>query len=242
MNLCIRWCWLVGVILSVIACAGSKQGRVPSRTTPPVRPLPSTDREKLAADQRAPEESMAEEDDPRRILERAQRQYDLARAAAERKDIGAARTAIDEALRLMVAISAVEDSDLALPKESLLKQLSKLIVAIHEGRIGGGTKGVIAFTFNNRVEREIKRFTGRERRGLVEAYARSGLYRTVIERELAARGLPDALLWLPVVESGFTPKARSQAQAVGLRQVIRATGQRYGLKRDAWTDDRMNPD
>ncbi|MBI4551771.1 MAG: LysM peptidoglycan-binding domain-containing protein, partial [Candidatus Latescibacteria bacterium] len=69
-----------------------------------------------------------------------------------------------------------------------------------------------------------------------------GLYRMVIERELAARGLPDALLWLPIVESGFTPKARSQAQAVGLWQFIMATGQRYGLKRDAWTDDRMNPD
>lgn len=236
----IRCCWLVGVMMSVLACAGSRPGgglsRVPSAQAPP-----STDSQNRSLDQEVLDAPVMTVDEPGRVLEQAGRQYKIAREAADRKEIKVAKTAIDKALELMVAISEVEDSRLVMAKEDLLKQLSKLIIAIHEGRVGGGTKGVISFTFNSRVEREIKRFTGREKRALLGAYERSGLYRDAIQQELVARGLPEALLWLPVIESGFTPRAKSSAQAVGLWQFVMATGQRYGLKRDAWTDDRMDP-
>ncbi|MFC1890705.1 lytic transglycosylase domain-containing protein [Thermodesulfobacteriota bacterium] len=59
--------------------------------------------------------------------------------------------------------------------------------------------------------------------------------------ELEAAGLPLQLSWLPLIESGFKVKAYSRARALGLWQFIPSTGYRYGLKRDLWIDERMDP-
>ena len=63
----------------------------------------------------------------------------------------------------------------------------------------------------------------------------------MIREELAARGLPAELQWLPVVESGFKPRAFSWAAAAGMWQFIYDTGKRYGLQRSGWVDDRFDP-
>ena len=45
----------------------------------------------------------------------------------------------------------------------------------------------------------------------------------------------------PLVESQFKDRALSRAGALGLWQFIASTGLRYGLSRDAWIDERMDP-
>ncbi|MBW2674073.1 MAG: LysM peptidoglycan-binding domain-containing protein, partial [Deltaproteobacteria bacterium] len=45
-----------------------------------------------------------------------------------------------------------------------------------------------------------------------------------------------------LVESGFKIRAFSKARALGLWQIIPSTGYRYGLKRDLWIDERMDPE
>jgi membrane-bound lytic murein transglycosylase D len=70
---------------------------------------------------------------------------------------------------------------------------------------------------------------------------RSGWYREMIARELAERGMPQDLLYLSMMESGFKPRAFSRAKASGLWQFISETGKRYGLTVDAYVDERNNP-
>jgi membrane-bound lytic murein transglycosylase D len=71
---------------------------------------------------------------------------------------------------------------------------------------------------------------------------RSGLYRQMIARELAERGMPQDLLYLSMIESGFSARAYSTADASGLWQFISETGQRYGLTIDGYVDERNHPE
>ncbi|MES2123214.1 MAG: LysM peptidoglycan-binding domain-containing protein [Gemmatimonadota bacterium] len=65
-----------------------------------------------------------------------------------------------------------------------------------------------------------------------EAYARE---------RLAAQGLPSDLVYLALIESGFSTSAVSRAAAVGMWQFMPATGRGYGLRIDSWVDDRRDP-
>lgn len=70
---------------------------------------------------------------------------------------------------------------------------------------------------------------------------RGGQYAPMILEQLAARGMPQDLLYLAMIESGFQPEATSHAAAVGLWQFIRETGERYGLAVDRAVDERRDP-
>jgi membrane-bound lytic murein transglycosylase D len=96
---------------------------------------------------------------------------------------------------------------------------------------------------NRHVQKAIDLFTtGREKEWFLKVYARSGKYRPAIVRELKEAGLPEELSWLPLIESGFSTVAISSARALGMWQFIASTGYKYGLNRDAWIDERMNPE
>lgn len=70
--------------------------------------------------------------------------------------------------------------------------------------------------------------------------SRSGKYATMMKDILGNYGLPGDLIYLALIESGFSPKAYSVANASGPWQFIAATGQRYGLKIDWWRDERRD--
>lgn len=74
----------------------------------------------------------------------------------------------------------------------------------------------------------------------VEGLIRSGAYREHINRIASERGLPVELGALPHVESSFHPGAYSHANAAGMWQFIRATGQRF-MRIDNVVDERMDP-
>ena len=63
----------------------------------------------------------------------------------------------------------------------------------------------------------------------------------LILAQLEARGMPQDLLYLAMIESGFQPHATSHAAAVGVWQFIRETGERYGLEVDRAVDERRDP-
>src|SRR5690606_26756999 len=71
---------------------------------------------------------------------------------------------------------------------------------------------------------------------------RSGRYEGMIREKLRAKGMPEDLVYLSMVESGFNPNARSKAQAVGLWQFMAATGRMYGLRIDGYVDERRDPE
>ncbi len=55
-------------------------------------------------------------------------------------------------------------------------------------------------------------------------------------------GLPEELVYLAFVESGFNPWASSSGRCVGMWQFTEATGRRYGLRIDNWVDERRDPE
>ena len=55
-------------------------------------------------------------------------------------------------------------------------------------------------------------------------------------------GVPEWLLSVGFVESTYNSAAHSPAQAHGIWQFIPGTGDRYGLRRTAWTDERGSPE
>jgi len=71
---------------------------------------------------------------------------------------------------------------------------------------------------------------------------RKSKYEPMISAKLSERGMPQDLIYLAMIESGFNPKAKSPAAAGGLWQFISETGQRYGLTVNKRVDERNHPD
>lgn len=93
-----------------------------------------------------------------------------------------------------------------------------------------------------RTLRFVRYFTEdpKGRRAFSERLGRFGRYRDLIEGALREAGLPEELAWVAAVESGFDPRAVSPAGAVGLWQLMPATGASYGLEASAWFDERRS--
>ncbi len=96
-------------------------------------------------------------------------------------------------------------------------------------------------TMNSRVEGWIDYFTGRGRQHMERYLGRSSRYIPVMKQILKREGLPEDLVYLALIESGFNLRAKSRAKAVGPWQFIKATGTRYGLRVDGWIDERQDP-
>jgi membrane-bound lytic murein transglycosylase D len=71
--------------------------------------------------------------------------------------------------------------------------------------------------------------------------ARSGRYIPVMKETFKSYGLPEDLVFVALIESGFNPAAYSRAKAVGPWQFIKGTGRKYGLRIDEWIDERRDP-
>jgi membrane-bound lytic murein transglycosylase D len=71
--------------------------------------------------------------------------------------------------------------------------------------------------------------------------SRLGRYEGMIRERLRARGLPEDLVYLTLIESGLSNTAVSRARAVGMWQFMAATGRGYGLQIDPWMDERRDP-
>jgi membrane-bound lytic murein transglycosylase D len=71
--------------------------------------------------------------------------------------------------------------------------------------------------------------------------SRSGRYIPLMKEIFKSYGLPEDLVFVALIESGFNPAAYSRARAVGPWQFIRSTGRKYGLRIDEWIDERRDP-
>jgi membrane-bound lytic murein transglycosylase D len=71
--------------------------------------------------------------------------------------------------------------------------------------------------------------------------SRLGRYEGMIRERLRARGLPEDLVYLTLIESGLSNTAVSRARAVGMWQFMAATGRSYDLHIDPWLDERRDP-
>lgn len=250
----IRHLPLIGLLIFV-GCAAPRTLEPGARTTPPsvteyaagdtvgntsaVEELQDTD---LTQDHVTPADSLTMRDSES-LLADARLRYDAALSALERSDTTAARAAVDEVLELLVLLSDDQKHAATPEQAALLRKLGPLVDRIQaRRRATPDVRGSIPRVLNSRVTQQINLFLkDRSLNILKTAYQRSGRYTPMIREELAALGLPPELQWLPIVESGFKPRAFSWAAAAGMWQFIYDTGKRYGLQRSGWVDDRFDP-
>ncbi|MDI6849236.1 MAG: LysM peptidoglycan-binding domain-containing protein [Candidatus Saccharicenans sp.] len=166
-----------------------------------------------------------------------------AQAALEKGELNKALNLLDQAYSVLLRIEAPPESDLYQEKNDLRIMLVQKIQQVYAFRLPPPISNhkTIPLVENSWVQREIKSFQTGEKKFFEEAYRRAGLYRPMIIEELKKAGLPEELSWLPLIESGYKPRALSRARALGLWQFIASTGYRYGLKRDKFIDERMDP-
>jgi membrane-bound lytic murein transglycosylase D len=95
-----------------------------------------------------------------------------------------------------------------------------------------------------RIAGELVRYRSeaRARRSLGHWVRHAARYRARIEAILASEGLPMDLVWVVAAESGFDPNDVSHAGAVGLWQLMPDAARSYGLRLDAWVDERRDPE
>jgi len=255
--------FVLGLALLSWACSSSKvppgiaaQPPPPSvQETPSVQPIPQEPgppQAELAPnvnDEPIPEgldqekETPGEKEDTAELLEAALNTYQDALAAWERGESEAALQALDEAYGFILRAQLPQDSSLLQEKKDLRLLIAQRIQQIYAARLVtvGDNHKSIPLGENKEVLNEIACFQGRERTQFLDAYRRSGLYRDMIIEELRKDGLPEELCWLPIIESFFKVRALSRARALGMWQFISSTGYRFGLKRDRYIDERMDP-
>ena len=250
------------ILFAVSACAPKnaqltareRHEKIIERYVKPVQQTPSENKEKIKQDLQDlfPEAGTCPIDTTKVDPDSDQGKLDMALELcklsqdlwAEGDKDGAVKV-LDDAYSLILSVENEDDDpDISQQKDDLRFLVSKRVLEIHASRFRT-TKGfddAIPLTVNQYVQKELDLFTGKERAFFLAAYRRSGKYRPMIVKELKKAGLPEDLSWLPLIESGFKVRALSRARALGLWQFIPSTGYKFGLKRNIWVDERLDPE
>jgi len=91
------------------------------------------------------------------------------------------------------------------------------------------------------VEKSVGLFSTRIRDKFSLWLSRSGQYLDLMKNILRKKDVPEDIVFLSLIESGFNPNAYSIAKAVGPWQFIASTARRYGLEINWWKDERKDP-
>jgi membrane-bound lytic murein transglycosylase D len=230
-------------------------GPVPADPVPAHEPLPAPEAAPQAVPlppEPAPTAETAPEEEPATVPEEVQKEAleacQSAEAFLERGDVEGALAAVDRAYALMLELPTNGDDTFLQAKEDIRILAAELISRVYKASRRAAPASstswdlALAIEDNPHVQREIQSFTNGEREQFLEGYRRSGLYRPYILQRLGQAGLPSQLSWLPLVESWFKVRALSRASALGMWQFISSTGLRYGLGRDTWVDERLDPE
>ncbi|MBM76425.1 MAG: hypothetical protein CMK59_13550 [Proteobacteria bacterium] len=100
----------------------------------------------------------------------------------------------------------------------------------------------IPIVINDEVKKWMRYFLGAGRKHYKVWLSRAGRYTPMMKQKLKEANLPQDLIYLSMIESGFSTHAYSHASAVGLWQFISTTGRENGLRIDWWIDERRSPE
>ncbi len=100
---------------------------------------------------------------------------------------------------------------------------------------------VETFNTHDRVQYYLEFFQGRGRERMAIWLQRMPRYEAMVRERLQRENLPGDLVYLALIESGFSNTATSRAKAVGMWQFMKPTGKAYGLRIDSWVDERRDP-
>jgi membrane-bound lytic murein transglycosylase D len=95
--------------------------------------------------------------------------------------------------------------------------------------------------FNADTHRFLRQY-GFRRAEMARVIERSWYFVPMMRQVFREEGLPEDLVYLPVIESGYLTSALSPKRAAGPWQFMAATGKLYGLDNDWWYDERRDPE
>jgi membrane-bound lytic murein transglycosylase D len=133
-------------------------------------------------------------------------------------------------------VSNAADTVMSLPAAATVKQAEAPVAPASDA---------VAWDLPNldhpRVDYWVEQFQTKRRRDFAVFLVRKEKYASMISEKLAARDMPQDLIYLAMIESGFNPTATSPAKARGLWQFIEGTAERYGLTVNRRVDERTDP-
>jgi membrane-bound lytic murein transglycosylase D len=142
----------------------------------------------------------------------------------------------------LAAMNAAMEESLEPPPGSWQEIRDLLLQMEEEGRIGLelGLHDYPDAAWQ-RIWRSLAYYTGRGRSSFRVWLERSGRYQKMVEDVLEREGLPRDMVFLCMIESGFSHRAFSRATATGPWQFMSYTARKYGLKTrftDSFLDER----
>ncbi len=179
------------------------------------------------------------------IIKRADTYRNQAKEKLKLGRLAEARRLLRQAGELIAA--AAPDGDVKQEDPLLreyLRDITTELVALAVSAPGSSSETVSAASAYShpRVAAFVNYFQGRGRGRLEIGRSRLAGLRPMMAQIFREEGVPEWLISVGFVESTYSPNAHSPAEAHGIWQFIPGTGQRYGLKRTAWTDDRSHPE
>jgi membrane-bound lytic murein transglycosylase D len=100
---------------------------------------------------------------------------------------------------------------------------------------------VETYASHERVQYYLDFFRGPGRVRMTIWLARLPRYEAMIRERLQSSGVPADMVYLALIESGFSNTAVSRARATGMWQFMKGTGRMYGLQVNSYVDDRRDP-
>jgi membrane-bound lytic murein transglycosylase D len=143
----------------------------------------------------------------------------------------------------------------ALPAQSLPERPTELADALGQARLIARLRGVpeqhhlqdsaalrfdIPLASHPLVDLYIDYFSGRGRWFFAKWLERSRRFIPMMRPILERAGVPQDLVYVAMIESGFSASAYSTAAAAGYWQFIGPTGKLYGLSHTLWIDERRD--
>jgi membrane-bound lytic murein transglycosylase D len=92
-----------------------------------------------------------------------------------------------------------------------------------------------------RVQYYLDFFQGPARERFTIWLQRMPRYEAMIRSKLRENGVPEDMVYLALIESGYSNSAVSRARATGMWQFMKGTAKLYGLRIDSWVDERRDP-
>lgn len=111
---------------------------------------------------------------------------------------------------------------------------------LNNARLYALSDSVFPFIESSRIDFWISYFTGPGKERFERALYRMEINRPTVEAILAEKGVPQELICIAFIESGFAMKAVSSAKAVGPWQFINGTARRYNMRVNWWFDERCD--
>lgn len=140
-------------------------------------------------------------------------------------------------LLLIVTISCASGSSSGPMTSKTARSATPAPAAADVGRNG------LVYLPHERVDHWIREFSRGAKRAEFGGYLeRKAQHEEMIRAKLRRKGMPEDLLYLAMIESGFNTAATSRDAAVGIWQLVPDTARRWGLRVDDAVDERRDPE